>query len=450
MPSNERKREISLRQGFATRLRQFRETALKGSTQEEVAALINVSQPTYSRWESGKSTPTLSEINKMATLWGRNEVLRLCGFLPPNEYNGFEWFEDIPDYIDDHQRGLIEKGLEFFRLLIVRQATVEECIAELAGDWQLLNRCLLLAIKARCLQIGSVPREESKERALRQYYGKQLRDVIVAKVPKYKDGRFIDGAIVRTECVTFLAATQVLSQLNLDNASVGIGDGSTMYRFAQYSALSGRLFSSTKWVSLTAAHSQTIDNNPYSANSIVSLLRLLHLGSTAARLPYLSSEQAATLLEAPLGNTPNKMKLAYKIIKSFDNLTAVFMTIGGENHGRILSEESFSIRRRDELTNILRKKKLLRQLAGDILGFIRNDEGSVIDDDLESINRALVFSMDLHQLQRLAQFHAVWVIAAMGYKSRAIYMALKRGYLNSLVIDEQIADYLIHQAEKNA
>lgn len=55
---------------FRQRIKQLRTE--KGLKQEEVAELINVTHQTYQKWETGKTEPKVSQIQKLASVLGVN------------------------------------------------------------------------------------------------------------------------------------------------------------------------------------------------------------------------------------------------------------------------------------------------------------------------------------------------------------------------------------------
>jgi DNA-binding transcriptional regulator LsrR (DeoR family) len=48
-------------------------------------------------------------------------------------------------------------------------------------------------------------------------------------------------------------------------------------------------------------------------------------------------------------------------------------------------------------------------------------------------------------LKKAAQDRFVWLVAARLYKAEAVYMAVQNGLANALVIDSEIATYLIER-----
>lgn len=57
------------RSAFADRLRELRKTA--DFTQAEVAKRLRVGIQTYMRWERGETEPTVTELGKIATMFGK-------------------------------------------------------------------------------------------------------------------------------------------------------------------------------------------------------------------------------------------------------------------------------------------------------------------------------------------------------------------------------------------
>lgn len=54
---------------FAARLRELREES--GLTQRDVAAAVGVAHQTYLRWEQGKTEPSVSQLQALASVFGK-------------------------------------------------------------------------------------------------------------------------------------------------------------------------------------------------------------------------------------------------------------------------------------------------------------------------------------------------------------------------------------------
>ncbi len=88
------------------------------------------------------------------------------------------------------------------------------------------------------------------------------------------------------------------------------------------------------------------------------------------------------------------------------------------------------------------------RLAGELLGVLLNDDGQPLDDNEHEISEHLdneYSQVELDVLRRVCNIGEVWCIGAMDYKTRAIHMALKSGYVNFMAIDSVVAKSLIQR-----
>jgi len=280
-----------------------------------------------------------------------------------------------------------------------------------------------------------VSRDEKKADLLKAAFP-ELREVIVADIPRNND-----GTLIRTEFVSFLAATQVLNNLARQQI-IGIGSGYTMYRFAELSIPDIESFKNTKWVPIMAYITDN-DANIFSANYIA--LRMLHRhpGSEALYLPYINDSSSAENKDA-----------AEAVTRAASEANSVFFTVNGPNRKsredridvlnqfRAADGTEFGYLRSiyDDLVKIGREDELI----GEVLGMMLNSNAELAGtNEIKEKNRELVFQIDLDILRRAAHSKRSYIVAARLYKAPVILMAIRNRLANSLVIDSEIAQYLL-------
>lgn len=412
----------------------------------DLCKLLAVADATIRRWESGQTQPTVEDIGHMAQAWGKEKVCWLLSIEPEEECNGIVWTEHIPRHASEQQKAEISLGIHFFRLLIENERKATEVTSTLGADWQTLNGALLMALRTQALQLVEVPRDDDKasgrEAQLRRLFP-NLKRVLVVKIPQTESGNFMDGAVVKTELVTFLAATAALGLESADTRGIGVGGGYTMLRFAEQSVLCPTPFNKTSWIPLMARNDTGFEASGRSPNSVASLMAIQHPSSKAMYLPYIPRENRSRLSTIDYAQLAADEQQAALTINRFRNASTFFLTVGGKEYDAVLAFEDYSLKLRERIYNALNRRGVADRFAGDVLGIALNDAGESIDPDVQAVNDDAVFTIGLEKLRNLTKMNRTWLIAALPYKRRAVLMALKSGLVNSLVIDSEIADYLI-------
>jgi DNA-binding transcriptional regulator LsrR (DeoR family) len=100
-----------------------------------------------------------------------------------------------------------------------------------------------------------------------------------------------------------------------------------------------------------------------------------------------------------------------------------------------------------KLYNEIISNGLDTEVVGEVLGLLVNSHAQLVGtEQIKRKYRDLVFQIDFDILRRIADTRRSYVIAARGYKAPAVLMVLKTGLVNSLVIDSEIAEYLIESS----
>jgi DNA-binding transcriptional regulator LsrR (DeoR family) len=82
------------------------------------------------------------------------------------------------------------------------------------------------------------------------------------------------------------------------------------------------------------------------------------------------------------------------------------------------------------------------RFGAEILRYLLDDEGNILSRD-----RAVGGQADLEILRyNSAMMGKVWVVAARQYKAKAVLTCIRSGLINAMVIDSEIADYLIRSS----
>ncbi len=452
-----------LHQVFARNLRQ--QLLSRAITQKDLAEAIGRSPALVSRWTNGNNLPRADDLIQIADVLGYS-----IDSLFEREHNteveqvhdGLRWVENIPLYIQHMPQPIaqfleeeIRLGIRLFRMLVVNRMNSQECIDPIDGpfpgqSWTSLNRAFKVATASNALSLTCVPRDTAKERALHSLFP-HLRQVLVAALPRNARGAYLDNSVIRTEFVALLAATQALTGMPLRSAKVGVGPGYTLMRFAQLVIPTSNWFAGTEWVPLTAQ--RISEDYSYTANQVVTTLGHRCLGSRAYSLPYIEPEKRRQRLGIHPALSPDAQR-ALETVLSLRDVSAIFMSVSGIDHSdmeHFVSQREFVSSDGEHVSRLytqmyseLQEQGVAHQMAGETLGHIFDAEGRLIGQPTwRQSYQDILLTVSYDDLQRSALTSYVWLIAAGHHKRKAVLAATASKLVNSLVIDAEIADYII-------
>ncbi|MBI5929035.1 MAG: helix-turn-helix domain-containing protein [Chloroflexi bacterium] len=331
------------------------------------------------------------------------------------------WIEEIPPYIPDIQREPIEHGLRLFQLLVNGNHSAHEYPP------QFTRTALQAALRSGVLRITSVARVEDLEHRLRQKYP-FLKDVIVAEIP----GRCND-TMIRTELVTFLAATQVLTRVIRESA-IGLGSGYTMLRLVEQSIPSVDQFSGTAWVPLLAFAPHNMSD--YSANLLARLMSIRHAGSRALYLPH-PDECTAPEMQAVAAVTQRQMSNAQTIFASVSGVDRRDGT--GTSHLLTEFRSADYAAEAPFLRNAYAQLPDKNRFGGELLRYLLDTEGQILSHD-SAVGSQVSLDILRYNSDMIGR---VCLIAARGYKALPILTCLNHHLANAVVIDREIAETIL-------
>jgi DNA-binding transcriptional regulator LsrR (DeoR family) len=413
-------------QAFAARLTQLLEQ--RTMSQSRLAESLGVSRSTITGWLRYGKLPDAYLLNKLCAVLhcSADWLLGLATHAEKQDGSGgIRWIEQITPYIQEAQRAQIEYGIRLFNLLVVENRSAESAASE--TNWQTLRFAIQAALRSGAIRLVQVARNEAQETALKQRYP-FLKAVIVADVP-----RAYDDTIIRTELVCFLAATEVLSRV-IRPGAVGLGSGYTMLRLCEQSIPGIDPFSGTTWIPLLAfAPSNTTD---YTANFLARLMSIRHPGSQAVYFPH-PDECSTPAMQTVYQDTQRRLK----------NIQTMFLSVSGVDRrdrsgtSHLLAEfrSADYLAEAPELRSAYAQLDNKRDFGGELLRYLLDAQGKVILSDA-----AVGAQIDLEILRyNSTLIGSVCIIAARHYKARPVLMCLQNRLANSLVIDSEIAAYLL-------
>jgi DNA-binding transcriptional regulator LsrR (DeoR family) len=397
-------------------------------SQSALAGKLGVSRSTVTGWLRHRKMPDAFLLHHICKTLNCSADW-LLGFEAVTEKTDrsglIHWTEQIPPYVQGMQREQIEYGIRLFNLIMYENRSANE----IQDDYNIytIRFALGAALRSGIIRLTKVERNNRLEQSIRTRFP-NLKEVIVADVPlKY------DDTVVRTELVTFLAATAALPMV-MRPLGVGLGSGYTMLRFCEQSIPTIDQFSGTKWVPLLAF--SPTNTSDYTANFLARLMSARHPGSQALYLPH------------PVECVSPEMKeTSQHATRTTKNLQAIFMSVSGVNRrerwgkSHLLAE----FRSADYNAEAASLREAYSQLpdhqrfGAELLRYLLDQEGRVIGSDSTVGNQ-----IDLDTLRYHSEIMGrVWIIAASPYKAQAVLTCVRSGLANALVIDSEIAETLL-------
>lgn len=414
--------------GFAERLNAVLQQ--KGISQSQLAGRMAVSRSTVTGWLRYGKLPDGGLLAKLADELHVSADW-LLGIQPQHEKQNpsgnISWIEQFPAYIPDFQREALRTGIEIFNRFVIENQSAFE--VRNAYHSQLIRAALQSALRSGAVQITRVNRDEALESELKRHYP-FLKQCVVANVPEQ-----YDDTLIRAELVAFLAAQVVLSQA-MHQGAIGLGSGYTLARMCEQSIPSGTQFVGTYWVPLLAFARPNL--SLYTANDLARLMAMRHPGSRALYLPY------------PDECVSDAMKSAQQeAARMMGSLQTIFVSASGVDRRDRYGDAHFlaEFRSADYELEAPDLRLEYAQLAdknrfgGELLRYLINERGEVVGRDPDAGSQ---IDLDIlrHNSTRIG---TVCLVAASAYKARASYTCLQNRLVNALVIDSEIATYVLAQ-----
>ena len=422
---------------FGTRLRQLLDETK--TTQVKLALFLGYSPALVTKWVKNQGEPSFAVIRKICTHFNCSADWLLGLSVSPSgiefEHQGIRWIENIPDWLEDTQRNEVKEVIQIFRRFIIDNMQRRDLLSSITVPVRDSAATFQAAFRMGALRITHVPRNYELEVKLKNTFN--IHHAIVADISE-----LIDGTPPRVECITFLAATEAIKTLQ-NPSVVGLGSWHTMLRFAEQSLPRVSHFRATKWVPLMALPENNLHR--LSANAIAVLMSQRHNGPEALQLPFLRE------------TSPNEdVRRFQQVSEELKQATAVFFSVNGigraqtwEGEHLEFVEEFRAANYEAALTPLSEMYKYLREtnnhtdFGGELLGWMLDSNGNRYD-VLADLQQEHSQSVDLSQIRDLASYGGVvWVIATRRYKANAVLAIIKSGLANAVVIDREIAKFLL-------
>ncbi|MCY4070495.1 MAG: helix-turn-helix domain-containing protein [Chloroflexi bacterium] len=438
---------------FSRRLREILKK--KNFTQRELARRLRVSESGVANWMNG-TMPSVSRLVEICSfldvssdyLLGMDEH----GCIERHEHGEFGWTTNIPEQLTEELSDEYLQGIQFFEA-VVRDGLRE---SELTGPYGRfkgqtiagLERSFRTAVFANALKLNRIGRNWRLEDDLLKLYSPSLKQVIVVELPKGRGSNksCVSSHLLNIEFLAFAAATEVFP--TLEEGAIGIGPGYTLYRCAELVPPSQHQYKSINWSSTMEVNNHQQEAASVSSNLAVKLLAEHNPNTRAFYLPYLPPEER-NLYGDDLSAHQTQAAAA---IEELRVARAILMTVGGVSssnnhdlHGHA-KRRTFGPKFLHSLHEQLKLDRKAASFRGEVLGYMLGSNAQAIGDaSFQSIQERKVYAPALNLLRDVIERNNgfVWVIATGDHKKTATEMVVRNGLANALVIDEEIADFLI-------
>ena len=432
-------------------------------SQRQFAETVGFAPSMVTDWIKGKHFPSCENLIKICKFFHVSadymldlELTGAGGYIHVNKSDGFEWVEQVSNNLSEDQIHEYKTGIRVFRAL-VKDGLLESELTAKNGPfeglaWQSLHRAFRSTVSAGALQITNIPRSALKEDLLKEHYP-VLRRVIVARLPGQHSRKVnpLWSPLLRTEFVAFLAATEAFKGAGLSANTVGIGPGFTLYRCAELFIPSHTRFAGTNWAAMMEVRDRASEHIAVSSDLTVKVLAARNPGSQALLLPYLPEDERTIEFDA---RTPQQT-VALDTLSKLSEAAALFLSVGGVAPDRPAYEERlgataqmFSAKALDHLRQRLTFYKLEKDFCGEVMGHFLNENAEPLaSQPFQRERESLIYSPDIGLLRQIVgRMNLVWVVAGAEYKKKPVEMMVRNKLANALVIDEDIADYLLERA----
>jgi DNA-binding transcriptional regulator LsrR (DeoR family) len=398
-------------------------------SQSRLAEAMGISRSTITGWLKYHKLPDAFLLAKICTALGCSAdwLLGLETQLEKQDASGHvRWIEQLPPHLQGTQREQIAYGVHLFNRLLLDGGSLADVDAY--GSWESIRAALLAALRAGAVRLTHVARDADLEAQIKARYP-ALKEVIVAAAP------MLDDTVIRTEFVAFLAATELLNHI-IRPGVVGLGSGYTLLRLCENSIPGIDQFSGTRWVPLLAFPPENMTD--YSANTLARLMSIRHPGSQAVVLPH--------PVEATTRRIKNLQEEALRLMK---NMSTVFVSVSGVDRRspsgstHLLAEfrsADYALEAPD-LRSAYGALDDKSRFGAELLRYLLDREGNIISRD-----SGVGAQVDLDILRyNCAMIGRVCMVAAGAYKALGVLTCIQNRLVNSLVIDSEIASYLMER-----
>jgi DNA-binding transcriptional regulator LsrR (DeoR family)/DNA-binding XRE family transcriptional regulator len=417
---------------FGVRLKKLRAAKAKKLgqrkiPQREVAAHLNISPGAYGSWESGRTKPDVTLLPKIADYFEVSIDFLLghtASVEPITTKTGLVWSLRRPAQTENEQ-----KGIKAWERLTQGESLESIATALKARSLREIERYLLDVIYTDMLSIDHLPQDPDLAKRVRQTFG--LREVIVVPVP------VVEETLLRFRTILLGEAARAYFKAHVyEGMRVGIAGGYSVSRVI-YSLRRGECHSIEIY---PLAISPVIEVIALDANSLVGAFTYRHNDYNVRGYAL----QYASPSDWKAAEDIQRLAPTLRILARAKSVDIAFMGIG------IVGRRRAPI---DWLSDLLAIRGLdlegIRQRGaiGDVLYHLVDQNGRPVAPEISD----LICSIDLQDLREMIRSGArVVVIASRREKVAIAQAAIKGGYANVFIIDDELAQALLESKEQPA
>ena len=438
---------------FSRRLREILKK--KKITQRELAHRLQVSEGGVANWMNG-TMPSISRLIEICSFLDMSSDYLLGidenGCIEHYEHGAIGWIEHIPENLSEELSEEYRQGIQFFEA-VVREGLCESELTGPNGRFKGqtiagLERSFRTAVFANALKLTRFGRNRLLEDDLAKLYSPLLKQVIVVELPKGQNSHrnCVSSHLFNVEFLAYAAATEVFPAL--EEGAIGIGPGYTLYRCAELVPPSQHQYKSINWASTMEVNNHQQEAASVSSNLAVKLLAARNPNTRAFYLPYLAPERRNLHRD----DLDAHQAQAAATIEELRVARAILMTVGGVSSVKVDDSPAYPKRRTlgpkflHSLHEQLKLENKATSFSAEVLGhMLGNNAQGIGDATFQSIQERKVYAPALNLVRNVMDRNNgyVWVIATGDHKKVATEMVIRNRLANALVIDEEIAGFLL-------
>ncbi len=417
---------------FGIRLKELRAAKAKKLgrrkiPQREVAAHLNISPGAYASWESGRTKPDITLLPKIADYFEVSADFLLgyavnaqIGREPIATKTGLAWSLRRTAETENEQ-----KGIEIWRRLTQGENPETIATALKIHFPHEVERYIQDVIYADLISIDHLPQDADLAKQVRRAFG--LREVVVVPMAE-KALRLFRNALLGEAARSYFKAHVS------EGMKVGLAGGYSISRMV-YALRRGECRSIEVY---PLAISPVIEAIALDANSLVGALAYRHEGYDVRGYAL---QYASPLAWKEMKGAIQQYAPTRRILAKAKSVDIAFMGIG------IIGRRRAPI---DLLGDLLDTGPGLEEIrkrgaVGDVLYHLVDKQGRPVSPEISS----LICSIDLQDLREMVQLGVRVVVIASGQRKAEIARtAIKAGYANVFIIDDELARALLESQKQ--
>ncbi len=390
--------------------------------QREVAEHLNISPGAYASWESGRTKPDVTLLSQIADYF-EISIDNLLGHKPATGVSlepittttNLVWSLSRAPQSDNEQ-----KGIEAWQRLTQGESLEDIATALRTTSPKEIECYIQDIVYVDLLSIDYLPLDEDLAEQIRQTFG--LRDVVV--IPVFENAPYLFRNILLGEAARTYFKTHVF-----EGMKVGLAGGYSVSRMV-YSLKRDEVRNIDVY---PLAISPVIEAIALDANSLVGALAYKHDGY---HVRGYTLQYASPLAWKDKESGIRQYAPTRRILAKAKSVDITFMGLGTIRRRAPIDLLGDMMETRGPGINALQDSGAV----GDILYHLIDQNGQTVAPELSN----LICSIDLQDLREMVQLGVQVVVLASGKRKMNIaHIAIKAGYANVFIMDDELARSLL-------